>query len=195
MDTGKAPRNAMIWPLFRRRDPRRDTISALYGMIVAQARLPAFYRDYGVPDTVNGRLDLIVLHLALFWGRAGQKTEQEAELRGLGQEVFDLFCQDMDDNLREIGISDMKVPKQMRQLGEQFYGQAQAYQGALAAPGGEALAEVLARNVYAGVEAGAVARLAAYMRRAVEELAAQPAAQIMRGELHFPDPAFVTQTA
>ena len=54
----------MIFPLFRR-FARPGTISALYGAIVAQARLPAFYRDYGVPDTVEGRFELIVLHLAL----------------------------------------------------------------------------------------------------------------------------------
>lgn len=55
----------MKFPLFRRR-VRSDTISSLYGTIVAQARLPCFYREYGVPDTVNGRFDLLVLHLALF---------------------------------------------------------------------------------------------------------------------------------
>ena len=54
----------MIFSLFRR-SPERDTISILYGMIVAQARSPAFYREYGVPDTVSGRLDMIMLHLML----------------------------------------------------------------------------------------------------------------------------------
>ena len=70
----------MIFPLFRRA-ARPDTISTLYGMIVAQARLPEFYRDYAVPDTVNGRFDLIVLHLALLIerlsadrGRAGARA-------------------------------------------------------------------------------------------------------------------------
>ena len=58
----------MIFSLFRR-DQRPDTISTLYGMIVAQARLPCFYRDYAVADTVNGRFDLIVLHLALVLDR------------------------------------------------------------------------------------------------------------------------------
>ena len=43
--TREAEPNAMIFPLFRR-EPRPDTISALYGTIVAQARMPAFYRDY-----------------------------------------------------------------------------------------------------------------------------------------------------
>ena len=54
----------MILPLFRR-NRRADTIAALYGTIVAQARAPAFYLDYGVPDTVAGRLDMIILHAVL----------------------------------------------------------------------------------------------------------------------------------
>src|SRR4029078_3674874 len=88
--------------------PRPDTISTLYGMIVAQARLPCFYRDYAVADTVNGRFDLIVLHLTLLLARLAQ----EPALRELGQGVFDRFCQDMEHNLREIGIGDLKVPKE-----------------------------------------------------------------------------------
>ena len=62
----------MIFPRFRREPRGPDTISALYGMIVAQARLPCFYRDYAVADTVNGRFDLIVLHLALVLDRLAQ---------------------------------------------------------------------------------------------------------------------------
>ena len=62
----------MIFSLFRRRSPKVDTISSLYGMIVAQARLPVFYRDYAVADTVNGRFHLIVLHLALLLDRLAQ---------------------------------------------------------------------------------------------------------------------------
>jgi cytochrome b pre-mRNA-processing protein 3 len=48
----------MMFPLFRR-NSRQDTISTLYGTIVAQARLPCFYREYGVTDTVDGRFDLL----------------------------------------------------------------------------------------------------------------------------------------
>ena len=62
----------MIFPLFRRKPRGPDTISTLYGMIVAQARLPTFYRDYAVADTVNGRFDLIVLHLAMVLDRLAQ---------------------------------------------------------------------------------------------------------------------------
>ena len=59
----------MILPLFSR-SPRDVTISALYGAIVAQTRLSCFYRDHVVSDTVNGRLEMILLQVALFLCRA-----------------------------------------------------------------------------------------------------------------------------
>src|SRR5476651_540981 len=121
----------MKFPLFSRKPGGPDTISVLYGMIVAQARLPCFYRDYAVADTVNGRFDLIVLHLAMLLDRLAQ----DLALTNLGQGIFDRFCQDMDHNLREMGIGDLKVPQQMQRLGEAYYGCAQAYRAAWAAKG------------------------------------------------------------
>jgi len=176
----------MIFPLFRRA-PRPDTISILYGMIVAQARLPCFYRDYAVADTVNGRFDLIVLHLALVLNRLAQ----DSVLQSLGQGIFDRFCQDMDHNLREMGIGDLKVPKEMRRMGEAFYGRAQAYGEALAAEDSRILVEALERNIFGGMPKGTTPRLAAYMREALRDLAGQDGARLAAGELHFPDPALV----
>jgi cytochrome b pre-mRNA-processing protein 3 len=174
----------MIFSLFRRK-PQRDTISALYGMIVAQARLPAFYRDYGVADTVNGRFDLIVLHLALVLDR----LTADGRLDPAGQAVFDHFCRDMDDNLREMGIGDQAVPDQMRRVGEAFYGRAQAYEAALQQPADEVLVAALLRNVYAGGSELQVAseRLASYVRRVVQHLAELPPEQLAGG-VSFPQP-------
>jgi cytochrome b pre-mRNA-processing protein 3 len=176
----------MIFPLFRR-SARPGTISALYGVIVAQARLPGFYRDCGVPDTVDGRFELIVLHLALLLERIGE----EPALRGLGQGIFDRFCQDMDDNLREIGISDLAVPKHMQRVGEAFYGRAQAYQAAIEADDDNALATALERNIYGGADSPhgrrLAARLAAYVREAVGHLKALDQAALAAGTLRFPE--------
>jgi cytochrome b pre-mRNA-processing protein 3 len=176
----------MIFPRFRR-NARSDTISTLYGMIVAQARLPCFYRDYAVADTVNGRFDLIVLHLALVLDRLAR----DPALQTLGQGIFDRFCQDMDHNLREMGIGDLKMPKQMRRLGEAYYGRAQAYRTAWAAKDNRALVETLERNIYGGTPSAAATapRLAAYMREALRDLGAQPCASFAGGELHFPEPS------
>jgi cytochrome b pre-mRNA-processing protein 3 len=178
----------MIFPLFRREPRGPDTISTLYGMIVAQARLPCFYRDYAVADTVNGRFDLIVLHLALVLDRLAQ----DPALQPLGQGIFDRFCQDMDHNLREMGIGDLKVPKQMRRVGEAYYGRSQAYRAAWAAKDNCALVETLERNIYGGGSPSAAAtapRLAAYMREALRDLGAQPSVSLAGGELHFPEPS------
>ena len=183
----------MIFPLFRREPRGPDTISALYGMIVAQARLPCFYRDYAVADTVNGRFDLIVLHLALVLDR----LSREEALRSLGQGVFDRFCQDMDHNLREMGVGDLKVPKEIRRMGEVFYGSQKAYLAALAAPDdGPALAEAIGRNIYGGSPRvpAAAHRLAAYMREAVRDLKAQEHAKLAAGLLRLPDPAAIPAT-
>jgi cytochrome b pre-mRNA-processing protein 3 len=180
----------MIWPFYRRQ-MRPDTISALYGMIVAQARLPCFYRDYGVADTVNGRFDLIVLHLAIVLRRlAGEPGS-----RDLGQAVFDRFCRDMDHNLREMGVGDLKVPKEMRQIGDVFYGCLQAYGAALDAGDDSALAAAIARNVEGVAGTAPAARLVAYIREAVRGLMAQDSSALMDGKLRFPDPAAVPALA
>lgn len=171
------------------RNRRPDTISALYGMIVAQARLPCFYREYAVADTVNGRFDLLVLHLSMVIERLGA----EACCREQSQALFDRFCQDMDHNLREMGVSDLKVPKEMRRIGEAFYGRVRAYHAALAKPDDEALAEALSRNVYGRTmpDPALAGRLVAYMREAVGDLAAQAAVDIAEGRLRWPDPATI----
>ena len=176
----------MILPLFRRASRSGDTISALYGAIVAQARSPAFYRDYAVADTVDGRFELILAHLALVLRRLAR----DEALRPLGQEIFDLFCTDMDRNLREMGTSDLKVPKEMERMGKAFYGRKAAYEAALDASSDTGLLEALHRNVYASPAepAAAAPRLAAYMREAEQTLAQQDTQALLRGELQFPNP-------
>jgi cytochrome b pre-mRNA-processing protein 3 len=104
-------------PLFRR-NARQDTISTLYGTIVAQMRLPCFYGEYGVADTVNGRFDLLVLHLVMVLDRLAE----DSALRDVGQALFDRFCRDKDHNLRELGVSDLSVQKKCSALVRHFTG-------------------------------------------------------------------------
>jgi cytochrome b pre-mRNA-processing protein 3 len=179
----------MRFPLFRR-GARPGTISALYGTIVAQARMPCFYRDYAVADTVNGRFDLIALHLILVL----ERVAGEPSLAALGQGLFDRFWADMDHNLREMGVGDLSVPKKMRQLGEAYYGRAKAYRDALAASSDEALVAALTRNLYGG-DNGDARRLSVYIRQVARDLAAQDAGQFAAGEVRFPDPKLVLSPA
>jgi cytochrome b pre-mRNA-processing protein 3 len=168
-----------------RRSAQTRTIRALYGAIVAQARLPGFYLDYGVPDTLHGRFDLIVLHLVLLIDRLGRADPG----RELGQRLFDEFCRDLDDNLREMGVGDLKVPKEMQRFAEAFYGRQAAYVAALGAADGRDFENALARNIFQsdGVEVGA-ARLARYARAARHDLDAQEERALLTGEVAFPKP-------
>ena len=183
----------MILQLFASR-PAKSTIDALYGAIVAQARLPVFYLAYGVPDTVEGRFDMIVLHLALTLRRLAGEAEPQ---RKLGQAIFDRFCGDMDHNLREIGVGDLSVPKEMRRLTEAFYGRAEVYERAVAATDDAKLAAALAKNVLA--EAGPPSKnsvcLAVYAREVVRQLDQSKGDSFTGGFLSFPDPDAVLETA
>jgi cytochrome b pre-mRNA-processing protein 3 len=179
----------MISLPFRRTKPT-DTIDALYGMIVAQARSPAFYRSYGVPDTVTGRLDMIVLHLVLV---LRQLSAAQGALPPAGQALFDRFCRDIDDNLREMGVGDLTVPKEMRRVAENFYGRTKVYEAALASNEGRALEIAVARNVFGAAEPAVGAqRLADYMREAARLLERQ-APDAAAGALDFPDPDAVPE--
>jgi cytochrome b pre-mRNA-processing protein 3 len=175
----------MIFHLFRRA-PRDGIIASLYGTIVAQARATAFYQNYGVPDTVNGRFEMIVLHAVLLLHRFNAEPEA---MRRLGQAVFDRFCRDMDANLREMGVGDLAVPRKMRGIGEAFYGRQQVYDAALAASDRAPLAAALARNVFGSDAAPGAERLAGYVGEAVRHLATQNGDALSRGVLGFPDPA------
>src|SRR5207253_636809 len=81
-----------LWPFnhFRKpRNPSRGTIEAIYGMIVTQARERLFYRELGVPDTVNGRFDMLVLHL---WMVLRRLKPTKGGGAGVSQALFDYFC-------------------------------------------------------------------------------------------------------
>lgn len=177
----------MLWPFNHFRKPRlapRGTIEAIYGMIVTQAREPLFYRDLGVPDTVNGRFDLLVLHLWLLLRRLRAVDEGGP---ALSQALFDRFCDDMDDNLREMGVGDLAVPKRMRAFGEAFYGRTAAYDQAVK-DGDEALASAICRNILSGTDMAQARRLAAYAARAEACLALVDDAALVSASWKFPSP-------
>jgi cytochrome b pre-mRNA-processing protein 3 len=158
----------MVWPFnhfSKPRAPLHRTIEAIYGMIVTQARDPFFYRELGVPDTVNGRFDLLVLHLWMVLRRL-RSIEGSAPLP---QALFDRFCEDMDANLREMGVGDLTVPKRMQAFGEAFYGRSAAYDTALASGGG-AMAKALCKNVLNGEAMENAGRLATYVDVAILRL-------------------------
>ena len=177
----------MPWPFNHFRKPHappRGTIEAIYGMIVAQAREPLFYRAFAVPDTVNGRFDMVLLHLWMVLRRL-RRTQGGAEP---SQALFDHFCGDLDDNLREMGVGDIVVPKRMRAFGEAFYGRVAAYDVALD-QGQEPLAQALCKNILNGEGVAKARRLAIYADKAMVSLAATDDAAVVARAWTFPSRA------
>jgi len=167
------------------RHSNTEVIDALYGEIVAAARQPAFYADWDVPDSPLGRYEMLSVHMFLFLERA-RGADGLAEV---AQELTDEFFKDVEHSLRELGIGDLGVPKRMKKLARMFYGRAEAYRAALAAPDDAELAAALARNVTPADEDWTHGpELAAYVRRALAHLAVQGDDALLRGQIAFPQP-------
>lgn len=162
---------------------KRETAGQrLYGAIVAAGRHPVPYANWGVPDTVTGRFDMIALHLFLVLDRLKGGHDE------FRQSLVDTFFDDMDRSLREMGVSDVSVGKKVRKIAESFYGRIAAYDQAIAAGQAE-LQQALARNIFAdGAAAGAAEKLAAYAKATRQSLAGQDEATIIGGVAHFLEP-------
>ena len=141
-------------------DTALDRIAAeIYGAIVARARSPVIYADFGVPDTVAGRFEMVVLHMAVAMDRFAAGSERE---RAIGQRVFDLFCGDMDTTLREFGVGDAVMGKRMKTMAQAFYGRSSAYMSAFASGDRDELASALGRNLFPGEDRPADGQLCDY---------------------------------
>lgn len=174
----------MLNRLFKK--PRwAESATALYAAAVTQARLPVFYTLGAVPDTLDGRFDLLALHVFLVLRRL---RADGAETKALAQAVYDLMFADMDDNLREIGVGDLSVGRKVRTMAQALMGRIAAYDPVVADP--VALGEALRRNLYRGavVDAGAVDFIARYVKAAAADLVSQPTAGLLGGRIAFPAP-------
>lgn len=120
---------------------------AIYAQIVALARQPWLYRHAGVADTVTGRFDMITLHSFMVLERLAQPAQQAGDL---GQRLFDQIFEDMDHNLREMGVGDLSVGKKIQKMTEVFFGACSGYRAALNADEDEVaqkLKAALCRNI------------------------------------------------
>jgi cytochrome b pre-mRNA-processing protein 3 len=183
--TGQVEEIPMFQRLFgRERAANRAIVDALYASIVAAARQPVLYSDFGVPDTPLGRFELISVHLFLTLRRLREKSGIAAEIT---QELVDRFFLEVDHSLRELGIGDTSVPKRARKLASMFYGRIAAYDQAVESSDVEALGSALARNIrpdakdWKGGE-----RLARYILDAAASLASQSTDRILAGTVEFP---------
>lgn len=169
----------MILNLFRK-NTATEAVYAVYAAIVAQSRQPKFYADWGVPDTVTGRFDMICLHMALLFGRLRKEGKPVSDF---AQAVFDLFFKDMDRSLREMGAGDLAVPKKIQKMGNIFYGLMTNINEAMDRADRAEVEAVIRRNLFDGAEGTAAGELTAYLFDEAERLRHQPTATITGGKL------------
>jgi cytochrome b pre-mRNA-processing protein 3 len=175
----------MIFGLFRKKNANQRIVERQYAHLTAAARQPHLYESLGVPDTVMGRLEMLSAVLILYFrrtrvsGRSGQE---------IAQQIVDAFFQDVDHSIRELGISDVGVPKRMKKLAGRFYGRLESYATALDASDEEALAQALKRNIYPDdiESAPDMQGLAHYLSAAEAHLAALDEFVIETGDAQLP---------
>ena len=178
-----------VWHRLKGRKRRREAARRLYTAAVRQARDPALYTAGGVADTLDGRFDLIVLHVVPLMRRLRRCGEAG---RDLSQALFDVMFDDMDQSLREMGVGDLRVGKRVKQMARAFYGRAKAYDQAFEpAPGAErrrAIAEALERNVFNNEPppAARVLEMAAYVETLLDALDRQSPVALLGGEVDLP---------
>jgi cytochrome b pre-mRNA-processing protein 3 len=164
---------ARLWGA--RTDPPQ---AALYRAVVARARRPHWYQEGGVPDTIDGRFDMIAAVLATVLLRfEDEPTGAEPAAR-----LAERFVEDMDGQLREIGVGDIVVGKHIGRMMAMLGGRLGAYRDGWAAG---ALGPALVRNLYRGVApaAPALAHVEASLAALRDDLRAVPVAALAEGAL------------
>lgn len=161
--------------LLRKSAARKEFAARLEAQLVARARDPYFFRTLNVPDTVDGRFDLVALHGWLVLERL-----KGAGMDAIAQALTDGLFIGFDEALREQGTGDMGMGRRMKAIANAFFGRLAAYSGAKDAT---SLAEALARNVWRGASVDDRARaLAGYVASARIALAR---ADLAAGVLEF----------
>lgn len=171
---------------FSRQKAVREAAQCAYRRVVAHARTPIFFARLGVPDTVDGRFELICLHAFLYLHRLKSEWPHSAVL---SQAFFDAMFADMDRGLREMGTGDLSVGRHVKNMAQGFYGRIRAYQAGL--EGNDAmLGDALARNLFGtvGASKAAIETMVDYVHDAARQLARQPSDELLAGKLGFPRP-------
>jgi cytochrome b pre-mRNA-processing protein 3 len=176
----------MILARWRARRANRILIEQIHGEIVAAARAPALYAQWAVPDTLDGRFEMVALHAGLAMRRLAQLGDVGSQI---AQDLVDCVFRHFEDALREMALGDAGVVKRMKAMIESFYGRNRAYAEALDARDDERLAAALARNVYnaAAIDAAPQARdLASYVRRTAAALETSGIDAFSGGRFRYP---------
>lgn len=163
--------------------PFQEEAHKAYLTLVARSRAPWFYQTLGVPDTIDGRFDVMVLHMFLLLHRLrGDESQQAGQFI---RAVSEVFFADMDRSLREMGVGDTGISHRVKKMASAFYGRMNVYEQNLHKE--KDLEAAIGRNLYRSENPPACGDIAAYMLRNVAHLSAQAEAGIIRGELSFVD--------
>ena len=163
----------------QKRNPDKEQAKRLYAACLKHSRQPYFYQDYKVPDSFDGRFDLLVLHIFLIIHRLGPKEA------AYNQTLFDVMFADMDQTLREKGIGDMGVPKHMKRMMLAFNGRMHAYEDGIK---NDTLKEALKRNLYgtvSKVKEETLDNMTAYIQKTLKELKDKNNEAVKNGEAVF----------
>jgi cytochrome b pre-mRNA-processing protein 3 len=185
------PARRSVWSLLPSRRGRDPTATELYGRVVAQARAEPFYASLGVPDTPEGRLELIMMHLVLVQERLKALGEPGTVL---ARDLSETFVADLDDCLREMAVSDIAVPRKVKKVAAALFDRTRDYGAALAGGDVVGLARLIEQHVLmvpAGGSAVAVTAnagtIAGYALAAHRRLGTIDLATLAGGALPWPD--------
>lgn len=173
---------------FAGRAARKESAEKIYDAIVAQSRNPSFYLHCSVPDTLSGRFDMLVIHMFIvlqilkIGGREGQL---------LAQEIVEAFIREMDTMVRDLGVSDRNVPKEVRKIAQLFYGQLLAYSSTMQRNDLHSLADEIWKSFQSGdgadVQPVHADELAYYIARSIKAIQEMPLNMLLQGNIRFPE--------
>ncbi len=167
----------------RSRSRTGKTATALYGSIVTQARDRTLYARDGVPDTMEGRFGVIVVHMFLVLERIRQEGSKGADL---ARALLETFVTDMDDSMREIGIGDMGVPRRVKKAAAALHEQIEVYRAAMAATSDVALEAAIERYILFNSGTGDAPAIARHIRQSALNLGQQCWNDLSAGRPDFP---------
>tara|TARA_E500000318_G_scaffold99480_1_gene101576 strand:+ start:1092 stop:1724 length:633 start_codon:yes stop_codon:yes gene_type:complete len=182
----------LLFGWLKKKDRKQTAAFELYTAMVTQARQPDFYAKLGVPDTIEGRFDLILVHAFVLFRRL--KTDNGD--RDLAQHIFDVMFADLDQNMREMGIGDVGILKRIRKMSESYHGRIVAYEEGVQS-GALELAAALDRNLFADTDVTdeQLMAMVGYVNDALASLDKQAILELQNGAVHFPDVPAVAVTA
>ncbi len=163
----------------------------IYGTVVTQARNSSLFVDFGIPDTVMGRYDMLALHVFLVNHRLKYvESSDKLVASRLSQDIFDLFINDLERGLRDLGFADTSVHKRKRRLARSYYALIEEFDDALNTGKPGILTKAIGLRYFensSGTEKeSCVTLLEAYMFQAAEYLALQSIQGILLGDLNWP---------